>query len=398
MLIDLEWFDVANNQVNRRRQEFASIQDAEAQTRGAGHIVLGARVVRGLTLQPLWRDRETLHVGHWCRELHALVQAGMTVVEALDTMRMQAKSTPQQPIHDRLVEQLQAGKPLSEAMRQAAAFPAVLLAGVKASERSSALLSALDDYIQYDDAQQRLRKQIASAAIYPAVVMLVGVCIVAFLLLFVMPRFAQLYIGHHGAAGGVTQVLIALSRLLQSHPIAAAVVLAATLIGPALAWRHPGLRTRLSEGLTALPGLRQAVESFRLAKLYRSLALLFRGGYPMPEALHQCEALGLGGLTDERVRSAHRALLEGARVSAALADNRLADDVAQRLIAVGERSGSFDQVLQSVADRHAQHFSLLVERATRLVEPMLLLLVALAVGSIVVAMYMPIFDMTSGVK
>jgi general secretion pathway protein F len=143
--------------------------------------------------------------------------------------------------------------------------------------------------------------------------------------------------------------------------------------------------------------LQRQLDQFRLAKLYHSLALMFRGGYALDDALGQCAALGLGDFMRQGVLAAQQALGRGQRVSTALADAGLTDTVTQRLLAVGERTGNFDRVLNTIAERHAARFSTFIERATRIVEPLLLLLVALVVGGIVVMMYMPVFDIASSI-
>ena len=133
-----------------------------------------------------------------------------------------------------------------------------------------------------------------------------------------------------------------------------------------------------------------------MAKLYQSLALMFRGGYTFDEALHVCLGLGLGERLQRSLTRARDDIARGRGVDEALRDAGLTDSVTARMIAAGSRSGQFDSVLAVVAERHATAFSTFIERATRLVEPLLLLVVALLVGSIVVLMYMPIFDIASG--
>jgi general secretion pathway protein F len=138
------------------------------------------------------------------------------------------------------------------------------------------------------------------------------------------------------------------------------------------------------------------VEHFRLAKLYQSLALMFRGGYTLDEAMQVCRGLDLGPRLQPAIGLAQADLARGRGVAAALAAAGLTDTVTARMMAAGERSGHFDKALEIVAQRHATAFATFIERVTRVVEPVLLLLVALVVGGIVVLMYMPIFDLASG--
>lgn len=322
----------------------------------------------------------------------------MTVVEALETLHAQPASGRRAQVQAALVQALHQGQTLSKAMLGVSAFPQVLIAGVTASERTSTLVDALDDYLRYEEMMQRLRKQIVSAAIYPAVVVTLGLLIGGFLLMFVMPRFARMYGEVRGTVSGATAALLGLSRLVNEHTgmlTAAAITVVCLLVW---LWQTGALMRALEWTVEAIEPLRRQWDHFRMAKLYQSLALMFKGGYTLDEALAVCEDLHLGVRVSEALRLARVDLLEGKTVSSVLSERGLSDGVATRLMAVGERSGGFATILQTIADRHAQAFTVFIERTTRLVEPLLLLLVALVVGGIIVMMYMPIFDIASGVR
>ena len=272
------------------------------------------------------------------------------------------------------------------------------MASVTASERTSTLTSALEDFLRYDEMLQRLRRQVVSAAIYPAVVVSLGALISMFLLLYVIPRFSRMYVDFHGAVSLPTQVLMGVSRALHDRlPMVVAGLVAVALVG-VWAWRQGYVLALAVRIVEQIPPLQRQWEHFRHAKLYQSLALMFRGGYTLDEALTVCQGLGLGAQTSEGIARARSELARGRAVAAAFEQARLTDTVSERLLAVGERTGGFDAVLQTIADRHATAFATFVERATRIVEPLLLLVVALVVGGIVVMMYMPIFDIANGIR
>ena len=394
MQYQVRWFDATAETVREETAEADSEGALAQRYESAGHVVLSvSRAMAAKTFR-----RSDLDVAWWCRELRTLLNAGMTVVEALETLHAQPLGRARAEVHAALVDHLRQGRALSAAMQAVGVFPGVLIAGVKASERTSALEQALDDYLRYDDLLQRLRNQVISAAIYPAVVVSLGAAIALFLLLFVIPRFSRMYSDLHGPVSLTTRILVATSRALAEHGVLIAALVVGLVVVAAAAWRS-GLVARLAGRLAdAVPALRQRIDEFRLAKLYQSLALMFKGGYALDDALGHCVALGLGQRLSVSVMAAQRGLARGQRVSAAFAEAGLTDTVSQRLLAVGERTGNFDSVLQTVADRHAATFTTFVERATRIVEPVLLMLVALVVGGIVVAMYMPVFDIASSVR
>lgn len=361
-----------------------------------GSVVLS--IERGALHQGrvLRRARASIDVAWWCNELETLLRAGMTVVEAIETLHAQEPDGFRGELHQRLLTRLRQGQALSEALHAEAAFPAVLVAGVAASERTSRLPEALAEYVGYHEVVQRLRRQATSAALYPAMVMAVGAVVSLFLLLYVIPRFSRMYGGMPQTVSGATEFVLGLSALLRDHE--GALVAGLCAIAAAVAW---GLRGQIGQRmvlwlLESFGPVARVWAHFRLAQLFRALALLVRGGYSLEEALRMTVGMRLGSRWETALDEVRRRILAGRPASLAFAEAGLTDTTTQRLLAAGERSGAFDRVLQVTADRHAQQFGLRLERATRIIEPALLLMVALFVGSLVVLMYMPIFDMAGG--
>jgi general secretion pathway protein F len=334
-------------------------------------------------------------VAWWCRELATLLRAGMSVVEAIETLQLQSVRAGGDR-QAQLLTALHQGQSLSQAMQSTGGFPQVLIASVLASERTSRLADALDDYLQYDQQLKSLKRQAVSAAVYPAVVVSVGLLIATFLLTFVMPRFAKMYGSFRGEVSGVTKLMLWFSgALTNSLPLVIGTLAAG---GFALGWAlAEGRGRRAGERLLAvIPPLRRAQQDFVRAKLFQALMLTLRGGYPLVDALKVCERLGLGQGMDSALLQARGAVERGEPASQALSRAHLVDAVGERLLRVGERSGQFEQVLRTLAERHAEAFATFVQRATRLVEPLLMLVVAVMVGGIVIMMYMPVFDIANG--
>jgi general secretion pathway protein F len=386
--------------VETLRVEAASEAALRARLSAVGDVVVG--LARAPAAAPDRAPARRLgearfDVGWWCRELRTLLLAGMTAVEAIETLAAGRHDAERARVHATLLEALRQGKSLSRAMAAAGVFPEVLVAGVTASERTSTLPAALEDFLRYDGLLRRLRQQLVSAAIYPAVVVTLGGAICLFLLLFVVPRFSRMYADLHGPVSGATQVVLWVSHAVQDGWPLLAAAAAAIVAAAAAAWRA-GLLARAGMAVVdAVPMLGRQWREFRLAKLYQALALMVKGGYAFDEALQVCAGLDGGARMAARVGAVRAAIARGRSASVALAEAGLTEVVTERLLAVGERTGSFASVLQVVSERHAQTFSTFVERATRIVEPLLLLLVALAVGAIVVMMYMPIFDIANSV-
>jgi general secretion pathway protein F len=371
--------------------EAASEAELRSQYQAAGRVVLGVKPQRTAA------RKSNFDVAWWCRELRALLRAGMTAVEAIETLAASQHDASRDRVHAQLLKALREGQSLSRAMQSAGAFPEVLIAAVTASQRTSTLPQALDDYLAYDDTLSRLRRQAVSAAIYPMLVVALGGAISVFLLLFVIPRFSKMYTESTVQLSSATQVVLTISRTLADHGVLLALIAAALAVGVLGALRQGWLAQIGVRIIEAMGPLRRQRDEFYLAKLYQSLALMIRGGYTLDEALLVGQGLGLGRRLSAGVAKARQEIARGRSASLAMAAAGLTEIVTERLLAVGERSGGFDSVLQAVAERHAQAFATFIERATRIVEPLLLLLVALVVGGIVLMMYMPIFDMANSI-
>jgi general secretion pathway protein F len=335
----------------------------------------------------------------FCREVSTLIQAGMTVVEAVDTLSARERLAGRQDsLAAELLQRLQQGTSLSNALEQLPAAPPVLVAAVRAGERTSDLAQALSDYLKFDTLVEQLRRKVVSAAIYPALVTTLGVGISLFLLLVVMPNFARMYTNLRGGASGATGWMIGLSQWVSKHQ-------AVTLIGIAIAllalawwvWRGAARRHLLALALR-LPWMRLRIEDFQLAMMYQALALMLKGGYPMTEALAVASRSALDARLTVALGEALARIEQGGAVAQSLADAQLCDEVGRRLMAAAERNGDFHLAADVVSRMHGERFELFVERLTRIVEPVLLMAVALMVGSIVVMMYLPVFDMATRLR
>lgn len=335
----------------------------------------------------------------FCRELRTLIQAGMTVVEAVETLsareRLEGRGDSLSAI---LLARLQQGMALSAALEQLPQTPTVLVAAVRAGERTSNLIEALDDYLRFDGVVAQLRKKIISAAIYPALVTVVGLAISLFLLLVVMPNFASMYENLRGAAVGSAALTIQISQFIggnRTAVVAGLLLVVATLV----IWMASGKAEAHAVVLgRSVPWIRRRIEDFQLAMMYQALALLLKGGYPMTEAMAVAGQSALSDQLAAALLSARQQIERGGSVSQSLDQAHLCDEVGRRLMAAAERNGEFHRAADVVSRLHGERFELFVERVTRIVEPILLLLVALGVGGIVILMYMPVFDMATQLR
>lgn len=378
------------------------VADSEASVRQEfqlrGHAVLSMAPVhvQGSADLAFWRREPAPDFALFCREVRTLLVAGMTVVEAVETLSARERLRGlYQSLSARLLQELQEGRTLSDAIASLPQAPSVLVAAVRAGERTSNLAQALEEYLGFEQLVSQLRKKVVSAAIYPGLVSAIGLGIAIFLLLVVMPNFANMYENLRGSAQGSVAFTIWLSQWMGQHRIIMFSGLVLILIGMGL-WLLSGHAKRHILQLSRqIPWLHARITDFELAMVYQALALLLRGGYPMDASLKIAQQSAMSQDVATRLNSVLHTVEQGGLVSTGLSQADLCDEVDRRLMAAAERNGNFYFAAQVVSQLHRERFELFVERITRIVEPVLLLLVALGVGGLVVMMYLPVFDMAT---
>jgi general secretion pathway protein F len=323
----------------------------------------------------------------------------MTVVEAVDTLSARERQLgKQESLAALLLSMLQQGQSLSGSLADLDGAPPVLVASVRAGERTSNLAEALDDYLRFDELVEALRRKVVSAAIYPALVTALGLGISLFLLLVILPTFARMYQSLRGSNSGGAALMIRLSVLVSEHRGVTLSLLAGIALGLTY-WIMSGAAKRhLMRLAKSVPWIDARIVDFQLAMLYQAIALMLKGGYSMIEAM---KVASRSALTEELQDGVNVALMQverGGSVSQALTKAGLCDEVGRRLLAAAEQNGDFHLAADVVSRLHGERFGLFVERATRVVEPIMLMAVALLVGAIVVGMYLPVFDMATRLR
>ena len=327
------------------------------------------------------------------QELLSLLQAGLNLTEALDTLYAKARPGMDAEVLFKVLQQLKQGKNFSDVLESLPTiFPEVYVATARSSERTGNLPEALGRFIAYQQQFDALRKKLVAAAIYPAMLMVVGAFVVLFLLGFVVPRFAAVYESSGRTMPALSQALLVVGKFIHDHTLAVTVLLSGTMLGLVLLLRQKKVRQAMVDLVLSFPVLAQQVRLFRLGRFCRALSLLLASGISLPRALGMVGGL-LGASQQAGLANAQSQIEQGQSFSQALVSNGLASAVAESLLKVGERSGQLAQMLERTAQFHDEELSRWIDFASRLLEPILMLLIGLVIGTVVVLMYLPIFDL-----
>jgi general secretion pathway protein F len=364
---------------------------------GRGYTVLSVRTKRSLGLP--WRGAaERFPVALFSQELRVLLNAGLQLPEAIDTLAQKERRDEFRAVIERLGEVLREGQPLSSALAE---FPQIFsplyVATVRSSEKTSDLAPALARFVAYATQLEAIRKRVVNASIYPMLLIFVGGIVSLFLLLYVVPRFGHIYEERGGDLPLFSRLLLAWGQAVDKHAVVVLGSLAAAVVAAIYALRLPSFRTAIGDALWRLPMIGERLKVYQLARFYRTIGMLLRGGTPLVVALDMGGEL-LHALLRERLARASQAIREGRGVAQSMDANGLTTPVALRMLNVGEKSGNMGEMLEQIAAFHDEEMARWVDWFTRLFEPILMAIIGLVIGVIVILMYMPIFELAGNLQ
>lgn len=367
--------------------------DARRQVAALGHSVVSvARAAAGGA-----RGQAAFPVLLFSQELLALLNSGVGIVEAVETLTEKESRPGVREVLQRILQSLREGQTLSAALSaQPQAFPPLYVASVRASERTSNLAEALQRYIVYATQLETLRGKLVNAAIYPAMLIGVSTLVIAFLMGYVVPRFAHIYEDMGDQLPWMSRLMLQWGQGVEQHGpllLAGLVALVVVMVAGGGRW----LGQRLLQQLWRVPAVGERMRVFQLARLYRTLGMLLRGGIAIVPALDMVGSL-LSAALQERLAAATAAIREGRPLSQAFEQHGLTTAVALRMLRVGERTGNMGEMLERSAAFHDEELARWADWATRLIGPALMLVMGLVIGAIVVLMYLPIFQLAESIQ
>jgi len=390
------------NAINARREIVAldlkagSEAGAAEQARELGLTVLSVRPRSYAGW--LRRRRSVFPLTLFSVELMTLLEAGLNLVEALQALMEKEARSECQAVLSGIVAAIRRGEPVSQAVAHYPQhFPPLYVATLKAAEQTGDVAEALSRYIAYQEELDRVRKKVVSATIYPAVLSIVGTLVLSFLVFYVVPRFARVYEDMSGKLPFFSEMLNLAGRTVSDHGWVMGAALVAAIVAAILSVSHEAFRAWVNSRLWQIPGLGEHMKVYQLARLYRTVGMLLRAGIPVVRSLDMGRDL-LAAHLRPHLAQARRLIEEGRLMSAAFMTAGLATPVAARMMAVGERTGDMGEMMGRIARFHDEEISRNIDWFARIFEPVLMAVLGIAVGGIVVIMYMPIFELAGSIQ
>lgn len=368
----------------------------KAQLRQQG-ICPGRVRKRASVLPSLTAPIKPLDIALFTRQLATLLKAGIPLLQALDIVGEGFENPRMQALVNGLKQEIAAGTNLATALRkQPRHFDELYCNLIAAGEQAGALETLLERVAIHLEKTQQLKARIKKAMTYPAAVLVVASVVCTLLLMHVVPQFQSLFAGVDGELPGFTLGVIALSEFLQRAWWLVALCLGVSIAALRQAYRvSPGFRHGLQAGLLKAPLAGALMKKSAVARYARTLSTTFSAGVPLVQALDSVAgAVGNGPFRHAIERMRHE-VATGIQLNQAMAGSGLFPRMAIQMTIIGEESGTLDRMLEKVASHYEADVDSLVDRLTSLMEPLIMVVLGSIVGGLVIAMYLPVFQLGS---
>jgi type IV pilus assembly protein PilC len=330
------------------------------------------------------------------QELATLLKAGMPLVQSLDILRSRLSNPVFKSVLDDVYEKVRGGTALSDAFTaHGDLFPSVYTASLMAGERSGNLDAVLRRFVAYSKTIDTVRSKTISAMLYPIILVGLALLLVGIIVVKVVPTFADFYGSFNAELPLSTRVIVAVSDFIRAQLFFIVIAIAAGALGFYTWIKQPGRGAQFDRWMLKLPVIGSSFYKFSTSQMARTLATLLGGGIPLVNALEiAARSAGNRHLGRELEIVAAR-VREGQSFAQTLLERQTVPDVAIKMIEVGESTGSLTEMLNSLADFYDEEIETEVSRFVTLIEPAMLVFMGVVIAGIVLALYLPLFQLTS---
>lgn len=333
------------------------------------------------------------------RQLATMVGAGLSLLESLDVLGHQAESKGMKQTCQVLVDAVRGGSDLSAAMEQCPrSFTPLYISMVKAGEVSGQMDIILNRLADYMEAAEELSREIKSAMTYPVISMVLVVGITMFLMMGVVPTFKNVFESLDTDLPAITQMVLDMSNFLRSNAVLVIGGMFASIIGTVVFKKTTTGQRFFDHLLLRLPVFGILFQKVCLARFSRTFATLVRSGVPIMATLDIVAATSGNWVLTKAVLASRDSVRGGNLLSEPLASEKIFPPMVTRMIAIGERTGALETLLEKIAEFYDSQVKAQVKALTSLIEPLLIAFMGIVVGGVVLAIFMPILNMVSNLS
>ncbi len=335
------------------------------------------------------------------RQFSTMIDAGLPLVQCLDILSGQTDNKLFATTLKDIKNSVEQGSTFSDALRRhPKVFDELYVNLVQAGEVGGILDTILNRLAVYIEKRVKLIRQVKGAMTYPALITVVAGGVMTVMMVFVIPAFENMFkdFGGKGQLPKITQVVVAISHSFVGNLPFIVIGLAALIFGVVQIYRTPNGKRFFHRMLLTLPIIGPVMQKIAVARFTRTLGTLLQSGVPILDALEICAKSSGNVVIEEGVMYVRAKVAEGKNMAEPLIERAVFPSMVVQMIAVGEQTGALDQMLSKVADFYEEETDVAVAAMTSLLEPIMMVIIGSMVGTVMVAMYMPIFDLAGNIK
>jgi type IV pilus assembly protein PilC len=379
--------------------------EIEANTREAAIAILRQQHIVVTTLKPKPKDLSIPGFGGkvsekdlvlFTRQFSTMIDAGLSLVQGLDILSKQTENKVFAKSIMEIKKEVEGGATFADALRKhPKVFDELYVNLVQAGETGGVLDTTFARLAGYIEKARSLKSKVKSAMIYPSAIIFVAVSVIIFLMIFVIPVFAQMFQDFGGTLPWPTQFVIGLSHLLKNYILFTIPVLIGAVFGFKQYYRtEPGKRV-VHRNLLRIPVLGPLLQKAAIARFSRTLSTLLGSGVPIIDSLDVTARTAGNKVLEDAVLASIGSIKEGQPLATPLAKHPVFPPMVVQMVEIGDVTGELDSLLSKIADFFEEEVDRAVEALTAMLEPMMMVFLGTVLGFIIVAMYLPIFKMAS---
>jgi type IV pilus assembly protein PilC len=327
------------------------------------------------------------------RQLAILLDAGLPLVRSLRTLERQTKNAAVRKTLCDAAGSVEGGSTFSEALAQhPKSFDKLYLNMVKAGEAAGAMETILDRLALFREKAARMAGKVKSAMVYPSVVMTIACAITAGLMLFIVPKFKKIFeeLLEGEPLPGLTEFVMMISDIMAHNAIEAAIVIAIVIVLYKVSAKFPKGKYAQDWMKYRMPLLGPIISKGAIGRFSRTLGTLLSAGVPVLQALQIVKETAGNEVVSKAVQQVHDAVKEGEGIAGPLSATKVFPDMVISMIEVGEETGKLPEMLTKIAETYDEEVDNAVEALTSMIEPLMIIFLAVVVGTIVIALFMPL--------
>ncbi|MFQ6032067.1 MAG: type II secretion system F family protein [Candidatus Zixiibacteriota bacterium] len=334
-----------------------------------------------------------VHISRFTRQFATMIGAGLPMVQCLEILSQQMESAELRRIIGEVKESVQAGTTLAEALsRHKKVFDDLYVNMVDAGEIGGALDTILVRLAVYREKADALARKVKGALVYPAVVMTVAIAVTFIMLTYIVPIFAKMFEGLGAELPAPTLFVLSLSGFIRSNILTGLVLLVGLIIAYRYYSKTKSGRLNIDRMKLKLPLLGDLIRKSAIARFSRTLATLIASGVSILDALDITARTSGNRVVHDAIKKSILSIAEGETITQPLKESKVFPPMVVQMISVGEKTGGLDEMLTKIADFYDEEVDAAVAALTSIIEPVIIVFMGIVIGGILIAMYLPMFE------